>query len=91
MDEGARRALIERGSSLLCVGITRVDSRFDADDVIDVKDAEGIVIARGRAGASSDEIELACGRSSEELDRNRILSRLAKTPVVHRDELVLFE
>ncbi len=91
VDEGARRALIERGSSLLCVGITRVDSRFDADDVIDVKDAEGIVIARGRAGASSDEIELACGRSSEELDRNRILSRLAKTPVVHRDELVLFE
>lgn len=69
VDEGARRALIERGSSLLCVGITRVDSRFDADDVIDVKDAEGIVIARGRAGASSDEIELACGRSSEELDR----------------------
>ena len=91
VDEGARRALIERGSSLLCVGITRVDSRFDADDVIDVKDAEGIVIARGRAGASSDEIELAGGRSSEELDRNRILSRLAKTPVVHRDELVLFE
>lgn len=91
VDEGAKRALIERGSSLLCVGITRVDSHFDTDDIIDIKDADDIVIARGKVSASSDEIELACGKSSEELNGNRILASLARTPVVHRDELVLFE
>lgn len=91
VDEGAKRALIERGSSLLCVGITKVDSKFDHDDIIDIKDPEGVVIARGKVSASSDEIELACGRSSEDIACNRILSKLANTPVVHRDELVLFE
>lgn len=91
VDDGAKRALLRGGSSLLPVGIVRVEGQFDSDDIVDVKDAEGVIIARGKVSATSDAIELACGKSSEELESNRILSPLASTPILHRDDLVLFE
>ena len=89
IDEGARSALVGRGSSLLCVGVTCVEGRFDADDIIDIKDEEGVVVARGKVAFSSDEAELARGRSREE--RNRLLAPLAERALVHRDELIVFE
>ena len=91
VDAGARRALIERGSSLLSVGISQVEGRFSDGDIVDVKDASGHLFARGRVAFSSDEVDLACGRSREELERNRLLSAFADKPVIHRDELIAFE
>ncbi len=91
VDEGARKALVERGSSLLCVGVKRVDGRFEADDIIDVLDEEGVIVARGKVSFASDEVELACGRSREALERNRLLAPLASRPLIHRDELIVFE
>lgn len=91
IDEGARSALVGRGSSLLCVGVTCVEGRFDADDIIDIKDGEGVVVARGKVAFSSDEAELARGRSREDLERNRLLAPLAERALVHRDELIVFE
>lgn len=91
IDEGARSALVGRGSSLLCVGVTCVEGRFDADDIIDIKDEEGVVVARGKVAFSSDEAELARGRSREDLERNRLLAPLAERALVHRDELIVFE
>ncbi|WP_216662646.1 glutamate 5-kinase [Adlercreutzia sp. ZJ473] len=91
VDEGAHRALVERGSSLLCVGVTRVDGRFDAEDIIDIKDETGHIVARGKVAFASDEVELACGRTREALLGNRLLAPLAERPLVHRDELVVFE
>ena len=41
--------------------------------------------------AASDLLKLACGRSREEVASNAILAVLADRPVIHRDELVLFE
>ena len=91
VDEGARAALVERGKSLLSVGIREVRGSFDYDDIVDVADETGHVFARGRAAAGSDLVALACGKSREEVAANAILSVLADRPVVHRDELVLFE
>ena len=90
IDEGARSALVGRGSSLLCVGVTCVEGRFDADDIIDIKDEEGVVVARGKVAFSSDEAELARGRSREDLERKRLLAPLAARALVHRDELIVF-
>ncbi len=91
VDEGARAALVERGKSLLSVGIREVRGSFDYDDIVDVADETGHVFARGRATAGSDLVALACGKSRDEMAANAILSVLADKPVVHRDELVLFE
>lgn len=91
VDDGAKSALIAHGSSLLSVGILRVEGSFEPGDVVDIKDATGHVFARGRIAGSSDEVSLARGRSQAEVDGNRLLANLAHKPVVHRDELVVFE
>lgn len=91
VDAGAKRALVERGSSLLPVGVARVDGRFECGDVVDIKDETGHIVARGKVAFSSDEVELACGRSRDELAGNRLLAPLAERPLVHRDELIVFE
>lgn len=91
VDAGAYDALVRRGSSLLCVGVKHVEGRFDADDVIDIKDESGHVVARGKVAAASDAIELACGMTREAMERNRLLAALADGPIVHRDDLVVFE
>ena len=91
VDDGARRALVEQGSSLLPVGAVEVGGDFEEGDVVDIVDARGYLFARGRAGASSDEARLACGRTQRELEGNRLLAHLADRPLVHRDELIVFE
>lgn len=91
VDEGAKSALIGHGKSLLCVGVASVEGRFEAGDIVDIKDLAGHLFARGRAAFSADEVELACGKTREVLERNRLLAALTQRPLVHRDELVVFE
>lgn len=91
VDDGAKAALIERGSSLLFVGVSSVEGRFDAGDIVDIKDGTGHLFARGRTAFSADEVELACGKTREAIERNRLLAALAEKPIIHRDELVVFE
>lgn len=90
VDDGAARALVERGSSLLPVGITAVEGQFEAGDVLDVRDAGGFVLARGIAEAGSDELQLAAGRQQREIAGNHLLQALADRPAIHRDNLIVF-
>lgn len=91
VDKGAKRALVQRGASLLVVGVQAVDGCFEAGDIIDVKDTDGVVIGRGIVGASSDAVMLARGKTTDELARNRLLAPMAEKPLIHRDDLVVFE
>lgn len=90
VDEGAARALVEGGSSLLPVGITAVEGCFRAGDVLDVRDGSGFMLARGIAEADSDELELARGRRQEELAGNHLLRALSERPAIHRDNMIVF-
>lgn len=91
VDAGAKNALIAKGSSLLPVGITSVEGQFQRGDIVDIKDEEGTIIARGRAGAPSSEMSLARGRAQHEIKGNELLENLGHRPAIHRDELVVFE
>lgn len=91
VDDGAKRALIDTGSSLLSVGITSVEGSFFRGDIVDIKDQEGHLFARGRVNAPSSEVSLARGRSQKEIRGNELLVNLGDKPAVHRDELVVFE
>ena len=90
VDDGAAHALTDNGSSLLAVGIRGVEGSFAAGDILDVKDASGMVVARGIAEADSDTLELAAGRRQEEIESNRLLAQLAGKPAIHRDNLIVF-
>ena len=91
VDDGAKQALKKRGSSLLVVGVASVEGKFEEGDIVDIKDTNGHLFARGRVSASRDEAELAMGRTREQLLANRLLAEMADKPLVHRDDLVVFE
>ena len=80
-----------RGSSLLSVGVRAVEGRFEAGDIVDIKDGSGHLFARGKAAFSSDEAALAIGRTRASCRRTGCCQALAEKPLVHRDELVVFE
>jgi glutamate 5-kinase len=74
VDDGARKALRESGKSLLPPGIARCEGEFEAGDIVRICDMNGTEFARGIARHSASEINAR---------------QLARTEVVHRDDLVL--
>ena len=91
VDDGAKMALKDRGKSLLCVGVSSVQGFFEAGDIVDIRDLSGHLFARGKVNASADEIDLARGYSTQQMRRNRLLAGMADKPIIHRDELVVFD
>ena len=85
VDEGAARVLRESGSSLLPVGITGVDGSFEVGDAVEVT-ADGVVIGKGIADYSSQELVRVLGMKSAQV---RELLPHAADEVIHRDRFVL--
>ncbi len=83
VDDGARRALVERGRSLLAAGVVGCSGGFERDDAVEIAGAEGNVFAKGLVRTSSERAAEWVGRRSEELPED--LSPV----VVHRDDLVV--
>jgi glutamate 5-kinase len=73
VDDGARRALLSSGASLLAVGVVEVAGAFEAGDAVEIAGPGGEPFAKGLAGASSTEIA----------------KRARGLEAVHRDRLVL--
>ncbi len=87
IDDGACRAVCERGSSLLAVGVSRVSGEFGKGDLVSLRDASGNEVARGLANYSADEIKRIAGRSTDEIAP--VLGHCPYDAVVHRDNLAL--
>lgn len=87
VDEGAAKALRERGVSLLPAGTTKVVGDFSAGDTVEIIAPDGSVIARGLVGFDSTEIPAMLGRSTKELGIE--LGPEFERELVHRDDLVL--
>ncbi len=87
VDEGAARALVERGKSLLPSGIVAVAGRFPKGATVAVWDTNGRQIARGLTNYSSGQIDSIKGLRSD-----RIAEKLGDKPydeVIHRDNMTL--
>ncbi|MFI7353460.1 glutamate 5-kinase [Streptomyces avidinii] len=89
LDEGAVRAVTERGSSLLPAGIAAVEGDFVAGDPVELRAADGRAVARGLVNFDAKELPQLLGRSTRELARE--LGPAYEREVVHRDDLVLLE
>ncbi len=85
VDEGAERALRERGTSLLPVGVVDVEGDFEAGDAVEVRCA-GRPVGKGIAGYSAAELRRIKGMKTDEV--RKVLPR-ATEEVVHRDYFVL--
>jgi glutamate 5-kinase len=87
VDEGAKTALIQNGSSLLPSGIIGVEKEFKSGDTVSIVDANGVEIARGISNYSSTDIEKIKGLHSHEIED--VLGRKEYDEVVYRGNLVL--
>ena len=87
VDPGAARMVQDGGKSLLPIGMTGVQGDFSRGDVIAVRSAEGIEIARGLANYSSAEARLICRKVSSEFER--LLGYTGESEMVHRTNLIL--
>jgi len=83
VDDGARRALVERGTSLLPAGVVEVRGDFDEGDSVEVAGPDGHVFARGMVAASAGQLRAMAGRRSADLPPG------APREAIHRDDLVL--
>ncbi len=89
VDEGAARALLRQGRSLLPVGVRRVEGDFRAGDPVAICDPSGREIARGLTNYSA--VELARIRGLRSAKVRALLGRTAYEEVIHRDNLALAE
>ena len=87
IDEGAVRALVDRGRSLLPAGVLRVEGDFEIGDSVSCVNEKGQEIARGLVGYSSREISHLVGLPTREIPR--VLGYSNGDEVIHRDDLVL--
>lgn len=87
VDAGAAAKVRGEGKSLLPIGMTNVEGEFSRGDVIAVRDAQGVELARGLANYSSAEARLLCRKPSAEFER--LLGYVAEPEMVHRDNMVL--
>ena len=88
IDDGALRALVEEGGSLLPVGVRGCEGSFEAGDIVDVVDGSSSLVGRGIVRYSSDEMEQVKGLRLDVIAR--FLPHREGQPCVHRDELLLF-
>ncbi len=79
VDQGATRALLDGGKSLLAVGITSAEGDFGAESAVEVAGWDGALVGKGLVGMSSDRVRAALGRHSSEVGG----------VVIHRDDFVL--
>lgn len=87
LDAGACAAL-EQGGSLLAVGLTAVDGPFERGSLVGLIGPNG-PIGQGLSGYSYDEASRLIGLKSDAF--MDALGYAGRGPIVHRDDLVLFE
>ncbi len=74
VDEGARRALVRDGASLLGVGVVSCQGAFEAGDAVELAGPDGAVFAKGISSLPGAELA----------------KRARGVEAVHRDRLVLY-
>jgi len=82
VDDGARHALIQRGTSLLPAGVVDVQGSFAAEDAVEVSDTAGRVFAKGLVQLGAAGLRAVAGRHTSELPEG------VPHEVIHRDDLV---
>ena len=87
VNAGAKKALCEKGSSLLPAGVAAVKGTFEAGDAVSVLDESGREFARGLANYSSKECAKIAGAKSEEIAKK--IGYKNYDEVIHRDNIVL--
>ncbi len=87
VDAGARKALTEKGKSLLPSGLVDVTGEFRAGEVVALAEPEGDDFARGLVNYDAGDLRKIRGAKTAEIEKALGYKGLAE--VIHRDNLVV--
>lgn len=87
IDEGAAKAIVLRGKSLLPGGIISSSGKFMRGDAVNIYDKQNELIAQGLVNYSREDIEAIKGLKTSKIES--VLGRRDYEEVVHRDNLIL--
>ncbi len=87
VDEGACRALVQKGKSLLAAGVVEVLGDFKVGAAVDICAPDHTVVARGLVNYDSASIQQIMGHKSREIEK--ILGRNDFDEVIHRNNMVV--
>jgi glutamate 5-kinase len=87
LDPGAVTAVVEKGRSVLPVGVLGVRGEFGPGDAVALLASDGREIGRGLARLGATEAAAIAGKRTEELTASRGMD--GDLVIVHRDDLVL--
>jgi glutamate 5-kinase len=87
VDDGAVAKLRDEGKSLLPIGVHEVQGEFIRGDVIAVRTAAGVEVARGLANYSAAEARLIARKASSQIEA--LLGYANEPELIHRTNLVL--
>lgn len=87
IDDGAVKALVTRGKSLLATGIVELTGQFERGSLLLVRDQRGKEVARGLSNYSDHELGQIAGKRTDQFEA--ILGKPGYSEVIHRDHMVL--
>lgn len=87
LDDGARRAILQKGKSLLAIGIKSIQGSFEKGQIVSLVDLEGQEFGRGLTNYSSFDAARIAGKRTD--DFPQIFGNIPYAEVIHRDNLVV--
>ena len=87
IDDGAQRALVKRGKSLLASGVTHAEGAFSEGDVVELVGPDQTPFARGLCNYSASEVLRVKGAKTSQMAK--ILGYRSYDELVHRDNMVI--
>ena len=89
LDDGAVNAIVNKGKSLLPVGIMKADGSFDRGEIVSLIDSQNREIGRGLTNYGIQDLLRICGKKTSEL--HEIIGQNIHIEVVHRNNMQLFD
>jgi glutamate 5-kinase len=87
VDDGAKKAVVQRGKSLLPSGVVKIRGSFDRGDLVTCLGPRGKEFARGLVNYSATELEKIKGLRSNQIEST--LGYKYSDEVIHRDDLAV--
>ncbi len=87
VDEGAVRALLKNGCSLLPSGLIAIDGNFHRGDVVNICSGTGQIIARGQINYSAEDCRMLVGHQMSAIED--ILHIQSEKEIIHRNNMVI--
>lgn len=87
VDEGAKKAIVQEGKSLLPSGIVKIRGSFERGDSVTLIGPKGKEFARGIVNYNSKELDRIKGLKTDEIEKS--LGYKYSDEVIHRDDLVV--